>query len=395
MTRPYHLPRNAWQIVAGREMVVKLADKSFIISTVITLVLIAAGVGVGAWLGGRATTTDIAVTDAQAGRVVVVVDASLKASNDKSSATPITVASPDEAKAKVRAGDADAALLHTDAGWQLVFHKSASDSVRMAVNQAVQTVLIGDLASQAGVSPDELAQRTAVKVELLEGDSSRADLARVTSFAFAILFFMSALTFGLQIAQSVAEEKSSRVVEILASAIPVRHLLAGKVIGNTGLALGQMALYALVSIVGLMLTPWKKFLPAVQAPMAWFLVFFLAGFLALACVWAAAGSMAGRTEDLSATTTPLTMGLGLVYFLGFTATGALQTVLSFVPVISSVLMPTRIVAGDVAWWEPVLALVLNIAFAFVTVLFGEKIFRRSLLQTSGRLSYREAFKLTD
>ncbi|SKF62665.1 Uncharacterised protein [Mycobacteroides abscessus subsp. abscessus] len=65
------------------------------------------------------------------------------------------------------------------------------------------------------------------------------------------------------------------------------------------------------------------------------------------------------------------------------------------PVISSVLMPQRLVAGTATWYDLVIGLVLNLAFAAVTVIVGEKIYRRSLLQTSGVISYRDALKLTD
>ena len=85
----------------------------------------------------------------------------------------------------------------------------------------------------------------------------------------------------------------------------------------------------------------------------------------------------------------------LAYVAGFASRGTAQEILSFVPIASSVLMPVRIVAGEVGWWQPLLALVFNLAFAFGTVLVGEKIYRNALLRTQGRLSYREALTLKD
>ena len=135
--------------------------------------------------------------------------------------------------------------------------------------------------------------------------------------------------------------------------------------------------------------------PSLGSAVAWYLVYFIAGFLALACVWAVAGSLASRQEDLQSTTTPLTMTLMLVYFAGIFASGTIKTVLSFVPVVSSVLMPSRMISGEASLWELLVALVLNLVFAALTVLGGEKIYRRSLLQTQGVISYRQALKLTD
>ena len=220
-------------------------------------------------------------------------------------------------------------------------------------------------------------------------------MALAAGFIFAILFFMSAMTFGMQIAGSVVEEKSSRIVEIISAAIPIRHLLAGKILGNTVLGFGQMALFAIVGLVGISFTPYGDLLPSLTGAVVWFLIYFVAGFLALACVWAVAGSLASRQEDLQSTTTPLIMVLTVVYMAGLFVTGTVQTVLSYVPVISSVLMPQRLVAGTATWYDLVIGLVLNLAFAAVTVVVGEKIYRRSLLQTSGVISYRDALKLTD
>ncbi|OUD88262.1 ABC-2 family transporter protein [Clavibacter michiganensis subsp. michiganensis] len=74
------------------------------------------------------------------------------------------------------------------------------------------------------------------------------------AIAFGLVFFISALTFGQIIAQSVVEEKQTRVVELLMSTIPVRALLAGKVLGNSILAFTQIALIALMTGVGLLVT---------------------------------------------------------------------------------------------------------------------------------------------
>ena len=77
-------------------------------------------------------------------------------------------------------------------------------------------------------------------------------LLYLVAFGFGIVFFMSAITFGSTISQSVVEEKQTRVVELLMSAIPVRALLAGKVLGNSVMAFGQIILIAVFATVGLL-----------------------------------------------------------------------------------------------------------------------------------------------
>lgn len=393
--RRWSQPKNAWGIVMRREIFAKLTDKAFLSGTILTLALIIGATALVIVAGNRGTRATIAVTTDQAAAVVRTTDQMQKATSDKNSFTVEQVASEEAARKAVSEGDADAWLRQQDGAWTLVFNKKSTPEVTSAISQAVQAQLMGELGAKAGMEPEQLTRAGTVQTELVDGGTDKALLTMIATFAFSILFFMSSMTFGMQIAGSVVEEKSSRIVEIISAAIPVRQLLAGKVIGNTLMALGQMALFAIAGLVGLSFTPYKDMLPAVSAAVVWFLVYFIAGFLALACVWAVAGSLASRQEDLQSTTTPLTMILTLVYMAGFFASGTLAKVLSFVPVISSVLMPARLVAGDASWWELVVGLLLNLAFAVVTVLIGERIYRRALLQTQGVISYRKALKLTD
>ena len=161
---------------------------------------------------------------------------------------------------------------------------------------------------------------------------------------------MASLMFGMTLANSVVEEKQSRIVEIIATAIPVRQLLAGKVLGNTVLAVGQMALYVGVGLVGLAFTDYRGAGPAVvRRSVGWFLVFFLAGFVALACLWAVAGALASRTEDLQSTTTPLHHGPdGRDVRRACSSRAPSQVVGSYVPPRLRDPMPHRLLERDAA-----------------------------------------------
>lgn len=395
MNRKYSQPKNAWGIVTRREIIAKLTDKAFISGTIGTLLMMVVASVLAGFLGSRGSTAEVAVVDKAAAQVVTASDAVAKANNDKNSITAMQVADEAEARAKVTEGEVDAYLVKKDDSWTLVFHREPDTMVQNAITTTVQSLALNEVGQKAGMTPQQLTKATTIQTDLIDGTMDKAMLAMVAGFAFAILFFMSALTFGMQIAGSVVEEKASRIVEIISAAIPVRHLLAGKIIGNTILAFAQMALFAIVGLVAVSFTPFKELLPSLSTAVVWFLVYFVAGFLALACIWAVAGSLASRQEDLQTTTAPLTTVLMVAYMAGFFAKGTVAVVLSYVPVLSSVLMPMRLVAGEAQWWELVIGLVLNLAFAAVAVLVGEKIYRRSLLQTQGLITYREAFKLTD
>ena len=382
-----------WRTVMVREMVVKLTDKAYVIGTLVTLLLVIGSAGISALMANRGDHTDLAATP-QAQAFAGQLSTAVHAANDKDTLTVHPAADITTAEAMLRDGDADAVLERTGGGWQLVFSNSVDDGLVAGVNTVLRQQVLQQAAQAGGTSVDQLTRDSTVHTRQLEGDSDRGVLGRLIGLVFAVLFFMSALTFGMQIAQSVIEEKQSRIVEILVAAIPVRQLLAGKVAGNTVLALAQMGLMVGAGLVGASFVPMlKAYLPDLVRASGWYLVLFLASFMALACIWAAAGAMATRNEDLQQTSSPLIYLLMIAYGAGFLATGAWKVVLSYVPIISGILMPTRIIEGTAHWWDGLIALVVNIAFAAVTVLVGERIYRRALLRTQGRLSYREALKL--
>jgi ABC-2 type transport system permease protein len=310
----------------------------------------------------------------------------------------VTVVEVDDraaAESALREDEADAWLHPTDDGWQLTSESSEQDSLTNVVEVVVQQQVLADNAAEVGTTVESLQAGSTVTTAFLRGDAEKAGVAEAVGFVFVFLFYFAALVFGMQLASSVIEEKQSRIVEIIAAAIPVRHLLAGKVLGNTALAVIQLMVYLVVGLVGLSFTSYKSYVPALSGPTAWFIGFFLAGFIALACLWAVAGSLASRTEDLQATSTPLTMLMLVMFFGGLSLDGRGQVIASFVPPVSAVVMPKRILAGGVEWWEPLLALGLLAAFAAVTVWVGERLYRRALLQTGGRVSLRQAWSAAE
>jgi len=383
----------AWRLVATREVLVKLADRNFLIGTLLTLLLIGGLLGLQAWLGNRAHTSTVAVIDQRGSDVVSAANAAAHARDDKVTITSQTVVSAAAGEQAVRDGNADALLTNGTEGWRLTFNRETDTDVTRDIAASVRELTLRQNAAAAGTAYERLSQGADLTTARLDGqDESQQGFRTFLGFVFAMLFYIAALTFGVQIAQSVVEEKQSRIVEILVTAIPIRSLLIGKVLGNSAIALGQMALYAAVGLVGLSFTQYAGLLPSVAGAIGWFLAFFLAGFLALATVWAAAGALATRSEDLQSTTTPLTMALVLAFLVGMTVSGTAKVVASFVPILSAILMPGRIVAGEAAWWEPVVALLLTVVFAAVTITGGARLYRNSLLQTAKRVGLRAAWR---
>jgi ABC-2 type transport system permease protein len=384
----------AWLLVTRREVVSRITDKSFLLGTAFMVVLIAGFIGFSAWQGERTERVTLAATPDAVAMAGAIAEAAPEV-DDKVEVTVVEVDDVAAAESALREDEADTWLHPDDEGWQLTSESSEQDSLTAVARAVVRQQVLADNAERAGTSVEALEAGSTVTTDFLRGDAEKAAVAQAVGFVFVFLFYFAALVFGMQLASSVIEEKQSRIVEIIAAAIPLRHLLAGKVLGNTALAMIQLLVYLAVGLVGLSFTPYKSYVPALSGPTAWFIGFFLAGFIALACLWAVAGSLASRTEDLQATSTPLTMLMLVMFFGGVSLEGRAQVIASYVPPVSAVVMPKRILAGGVEWWEPLLALGLLAVFAAVTVRIGERLYRRALLQTGGRVSLRQAWAASE
>lgn len=357
--------------VARREVITKMTDKAFVIGSILLTAIIAGVFVIQSILAGGATEVRLAVTPEARDIAATVVQ---QAGSGEDLVVTITEV-PDAAagRAALAADTADAWLHAEGSGWRVAASGLPDPELLSAVDTAVR--------GPSSVTP-----------EIVGGaDEQSSMIADVVSFAIAFLFYISSLVFGMTLANSVVEEKQSRIVEIIATKIPVRALLAGKVIGNTVLAVGQMALYAGVGLVGLSLSSYAAYLPAVSGPVAWFIAFFLVGFVLLASMWAVAGSLASRTEDVQATGTPVTLLILAVFFGSAFISGVWETVLSFVPPFSAVIMPARLLNGTAQWWEAALALALLVVAAGLVVLAAERLYKRALLQTQGRVSVTSAW----
>jgi ABC-2 type transport system permease protein len=386
--------RHPWTLVARRELATKLVDRTFLVGTLLTLALIVGFVVLQAFLSERAETYDVVATAPATAMAEAVAERATDL-DDKVRVTVVPVPDDAAAEAALRDEEADAWLTTRDGSWVLVGYDDVPRDLEDVTATVVRDVTVTENSAAAGTSVESITAGSELDTEVLVGDAEQRDFALGVAFALAFLFYLSSVVFGMTLANSVVEEKQSRIVEIIATKIPVRQLLAGKVLGNTALAVGQMALYAALGLIGLTFTSFGSFLPSVTGALAWFLVFFLVGFLLIACLWAVAGALASRTEDVQSTSTPVTLLLIGIFFGSAFLDGTAQTVMSYVPPASAVLMPQRILEGNALWWEPVVALVLLLVAAAAVILGAERLYRRSLLQTQGRLSMREAWSVPE
>lgn len=348
-------------LVAERELSTKLRSKAYLISTGVLLLIALAGVIWAGVASANSEATPVAATSAAASALEQLDGYEVTTVEDRDAATAL-----------VESGDVEAAVVDDASsvtGLVIIADKEAPESLLMALS----------------ATPD---------VELLNPDAAGGPLRYLLGIAFGLVFMMAAISFGTPIATSVVEEKQTRVIEILLSSIPARVLLAGKVIGNTILAISQILLLVAVGTVGLIVTGQTEILAGLGGPVVWFAVFFLFGFILLAALFAAAGSMVSRQEDVGATMTPVMYLTMIPYFLVifFGDNPVVMTVLSYVPFSAPVGMPIRLFFDEAQWWEPLASLVIMLVACVIVIMLGAKIYENSLLKMGARVKFREALR---
>jgi ABC-2 type transport system permease protein len=208
------------------------------------------------------------------------------------------------------------------------------------------------------------------------------------TFFMVLILYGQLLTYGYWVAAGVVEEKASRVVEVVLSAIRPAQLLAGKVIGLGLLGLGNLLLIVATGALEIDGTV----LGAAVLALAWFVV----GYAFYACAFAVAGALVSRQEDLQSTMTPLTLTILVSFFLSFAVRdnpdGLLANILAFIPMTAPLTVPPRIATGDVPAWEIVASLAVTIGAAVALIPLAARIYSGGILRTGSALKLREAWR---
>jgi len=220
--------------------------------------------------------------------------------------------------------------------------------------------------------------------------------ARVHRLAITLLLYGQLLTYGFWVAIGVVEEKSSRVVEILLSAIRPRQLLAGKVLGIGLLGAAQLLLVVVAGVALALLAGSLDVKGDILGTVAVIMLFFPLGFALYACLFASAGALVSRQEDLQSTTTPLTILIVGSYIVSFTALqdpgGTLAKVASLVPVSSPLVMPPRLALGQASAVEVLAAVAILLLTIAAVIGFAARVYERAVMRTGKPVRLREALR---
>jgi ABC-2 type transport system permease protein len=386
------------KLTARRELVERTRrDRSFLISTLVTLGILCAIIFVPRLFGaGDPEEFDVGLVGPASQPIGQALTAQGEAVDVRINLQqPASAAAADAA---VRDGDLDLAVID---GRELVAESELDEQLNLLVQaasravraqQTLQAAGVGQGEIQAALAPPPLPLRSLEPVD--EGARSKRTIATVAVF----VLYGQIIGYCFTVAMGVVEEKSTRVVEVLLAAVRPVQLLAGKIIGIGLVGLIQLAI---IGVIGLAAATWSGAITL--PPDAWgtigsVLLWFLLGYAFYSSLFAVAGAIVSRQEELQNTATPLNLLMLASFFVAFTvslgggADSTLARVTSFLPPVAPLVMPVRIAGGDAAAWEIAASLAVMLVSIVAVVVLAARLYEGAILRTGARVKLGDAWR---
>jgi ABC-2 type transport system permease protein len=390
--------------VARREFIERTRSRAFVFSTLLLagLAVVVALIPLGVRLADRANVSRVGVTSSEPGlaaQAIGTMDSFLNAQAGSASGGSKTfdfVLIPDNATAERGVGEGvlvAAVAIERNADGGLAFTVLNQGALAADRSQLLQVgafavgILDWTRSNPGATRPFVTPTFNVVDSGTSAGPGGQpafdaADFAsrRIVGIVFVVLSFLTLVFYGLWVASGVVAEKSSRVMELLISAATAKQLVVGKILGIGLAGLAQVTLVLLPAVVALLAS--GRIGDAVLGPdsgagaslsalspglLAAFLLYFVLGFGLYAALYAGAGSLLSREEDLQTVALPLSIPAVAGYFPAVLALSGSSTLFirlaSYVPLWSPFVMMSRLAVGHVEPWE----LVLSVGLLVLTV----------------------------
>jgi ABC-2 type transport system permease protein len=239
-------------------------------------------------------------------------------------------------------------------------------------------------------------------------DTRSAAVAHGVAFALIFMLYLAIILASQNVMSAVAEEKTSRIAEILIATIDPAQLLYGKTFAAAVIAIVQLGLW-IATAVALLPGALSQLSGATPAKGAGggaafsidpglfvaFFAFFVLGYLQYAAIYAAAASLISRTEELGSVTTPVILPVVGAFFVAQYALvspdAPLVVACSFIPFLSPFVAFTRLAVTEVPAWQTALALAVNVATVAACFWAAGKIYRVGMLVYGKLPSPRQIF----
>ena len=384
--------RRSILLVAWREITERTQGRAFLISTIAIVAVVLGGIVVPG-LKDQTTRLHAGITgETPATLTSALRDAARAADARLELRRYPTIAAGETA---VRDGKADVLIV---AGQRLVWKSEPDAEVAAVVTSAVQRVRFSHRAAALGLSAAQATTLLApapVPAHSLEAADADRDAREAIAFVSFILLLMMIIVYGTAVAEGVAQEKGTRVMELLVCRVRPRDLLAGKVLGIGLVGFGQMLLALIAGAVAIVALDTVDVPAAVPATLASAVLWFALGYAFWSVVFAAVGALVSRVEDLQAAVAPLTWTMTLCAFVAPVASDLPDEwyirVASVFPTTAPFVMPVRIAVSDVPASEIVLAAALTLAATYGLIRLGGAVYSGAVLRTGARPRLRDVW----
>jgi ABC-2 type transport system permease protein len=270
-----------------------------------------------------------------------------------------------------------------DAFWTIEnFFRKAVENRRYEIEKIDQKLL----ARLRNVPLERLEIGTAEGREQVQSQGQRI-AGMMVPFFFMYLIFMGMVGTGQHMLSSIIEEKNSRVIEVLLSAVSPFQLMAGKILGLAGIGLTVMALWSAAAFAA---ARWQGLNVDVGPHlMVYFVIYYILGYLLFSAILTGIGSVCNTIKETQSLMMPV-MLIFIVPLMGWfwlvqSPDGTLARALSFVPPVAPMVMVLRLAAGSNVLFVEIGASMLLLAVAvFVVIWAAAKIFRTGILMYGKR-----------
>jgi len=269
--------------------------------------------------------------------------------------------------------------------------------------------------------------KTVIKTAEGGESASNTHVAMVAGFVFTFLIYMFVMTYGGMVMQSVMEEKTNRIVELMVSSVKPFQLMMGKIIGIALVGFVQLLIWGIMLAVLLAIggyvwggapaaapvvagqpMPMTQGVPSESAELIaalmnlpygelalMFVLYFVGGYLLYAAFFAAVGASVNEQEDSSQFIMPVILimvfGLYAAMYSVENTDGPLAFWASLFPLTSPIVMMVRIPFG-VAWWQELLSLLVLYGTSLLFVWLSGRIYRVGILMYGKKPNIKEMLR---
>jgi ABC-2 type transport system permease protein len=392
---------NVW-LIAKREYLERVRTKAFLISTILIPVLMGGGIVGSIVSGSRAKSTSHITIVSEDQQLATDLQAELQSGKDSRMTVDVISPGNSATRATLDAMLADkqidgylwiipAANPGERPSFSFTPRSAADISTKGVVSSALRTVLMRErLAHQGMVASDVDSLMQPVKVDTTQaGKNADTTSSFVAIYVLFFLMYMVILLYGMNVARSIIEEKTSRVFEVLLATIKPEEMMAGKVIGVGSVGLTQVAVWLLTaviltssSIVGA-LAGGNVHVSLNPMQIIFFVVYFLLGYLLYSSIAAALGAMVNSEQELQQLNMILVMPLaGCMFALAPVITnpnGPVARIISLIPFCTPLIMYLRISLATPPAWEIALSIALMMVTIYAILWVASRIYRVGIL----------------